>query len=166
MDKNKKNFIKEFFKAKAFIISVIIILIYAIFFHNDILLDENNLPHIFAFFLSLFPLIIAIFTILISFIDNLFLKFLKETKTKDQKISIYEGIITYFVMNTSLSFTTLIITGFALCFGMYKYIIVQYILIFLFSYTIISFIQVIRFIFYFAKKKADFVEIVEKKKKD
>ena len=156
--------VKEFFKAKAFIFSVIILLVYAIFFHNQIVICKDNLEHIFSFFLSLFPLIIAIFTILISFMDNNFLRFLKESKSGDKKNSIYDEIITYFIINTILSLTAVILAGFVFCFNLYNFFIIQYIMIFVFTYTLISFIQLIRFIFNFAKQKAEFVSIIEKNK--
>ncbi|MCX6742461.1 MAG: hypothetical protein NTX24_04815 [Candidatus Pacearchaeota archaeon] len=158
----KAKVIKEFFKAKAFTISVVILLLYAIFFHGKIIIDKDNLEHIFGFFLTLFPLIIAIFTILISFTDNKFLKFLKDTKGADKKTSIYDEILAYFIINTILSLIAVLIAGFVFCFKLSEYAFLQYIMIFVFSYTIISFIQLIRFIFYFAKKKADFVSITEK----
>jgi len=158
------KFLKELFGAVAFTISTIILLIYAIFFHNDILINETNLDNIFTLFLAFFPLIIAIFTILISFIDNNFLIFLKQVKTKDKKNSIYDEIIHYFIMNTILTLTSVLVAGFILCFKLYNLVSLQYFMIFLFTYTIISFMQIIRFIFYFAKKKADFVNTIENKK--
>jgi len=155
--------IKDLVKSMAFVISLIAILIYAIFFHNQIVLCKENLQHIFYFFLALLPLIITIFTILISFVDSKLLKFLKESKTKDKKNSIYEEIIYYFLVNTILSLIAVILAGSVFCFDFYNNIFMQYIMIFIFTYTLISFIQIIRFIFYFAKKKADFVEIIEKR---
>jgi len=155
--------VKEFFKAKAFLFAIIILLIYAIFYHNQIILSDNNLRDIFTFFLSLFLLIIAIFTILISFIDNDFLRFLKSAKTIDKKNNLYDEIITYFIINTILSLSAVILSGFILCFRLYNYTINQYVMIFLFTYTLISFIQLIRFIFTFAKQKAQFIEILDEK---
>lgn len=151
--------LKELFGAVAFTISIVALLIYSIFFHNIVLLNKENLDNIFTLFLALFPLIIAIFTLLISFIDNKFLLFLKQTKTSNKKNSIYDEIIHYFVMNTILSLTSVLVSGFILWFNLYNLILFQYFMIFLFTYTLVSFIQIIRFIFYFAKKKADFVSI-------
>lgn len=159
----KTKVIKDFFKAKAFTISVVILLVYAIFFHNQMVLNQDNLEHIFNLFLAFFPLIIAIFTILISFTDNRFLKFLKDTKTNDKKSSVYDEIISYFIVNTTFSLIAVLLAGFVYCFKLSQYILLQYIMIFIFSYAILSFIQLIRFIFYFAKQKANFVSITEKK---
>ena len=60
-----KIIIKEFFKSKAFLVSIFLLLVYSIFFNNQVVLNQTNLEYIYSLFLALLPLIIAIFTILI-----------------------------------------------------------------------------------------------------
>lgn len=150
------NPVKLFFESKAFIISVIILLVYSIFFHNQIIFNQKNIEFVFYLFLALFPLILSVFAILISFTDRDFLVFLKNIKTGGK--TVYELIIFYFVLNTFMIFIALLLFGLVLCAELTTIFYLQYLMIFVFIYSIVSFTQLIRFIFYFARKKAEFVD--------
>lgn len=149
------NVIRLFYKSKAFLISLVAILIYAIFFHNQILLDKTNLEYAFYLFLALFPLVLSVFAILISFTDIDFLKFLHKGKLGDNKTPIYDGIVFYFKINSILIFIAIIWISVILWFGLWdltiqEFAIFQYPTFFILTYTIVSFIEIIRFIFYYA----------------
>ena len=153
-----------FFESKAFTISIIGLFIFAIIYYKNIVFDSTCISYIFYYFLGLLPIVLSVFAILISFTDKDFLKFLKE-KTIDKKgTSIYEGIVFYFKLNTIWILLSLFIVSSILIFNLYDYKIgdfpiMQYLILFLIIYTTISFFNVVRFIFYYAKKKGEFVEI-------
>ncbi len=146
-----------FFKSTAFITSIVLVVIYLIFYieTSKLLFNKESLEFFFYMFLEFLPLIIAIFAILISFTDKEFLNFLKKTKTKI-KISIYDGIIYYFIINSLFIFIALMLTTLVKLFNILNNLYTQLIMIFVFTYAIISLVQLVRFIFYFAKTKADY----------
>lgn len=147
------NSIRLFIWSKAFIISILLVLIETIFFHDSIIFPQSSIEFMFSFFLALLPLILSVFAILISFTDKSFLKFLEEKK-------IYEKIILYFVNNTFIVFLSLLVSGAIISTNIAGNNYVQYLMTFLFTYTVISFIQLTRFIFYFSRKKAEYVKTV------
>lgn len=158
-----KKTLRLFFVSKTFVISISIVLIYAIFFHNQIIFNDTNLTYIFYFLLALLPLVLSVFAILISFTDTDFLKFLKDNKIADNRTSIYDAIVFYFKLNTIWMISSLLYVSIILWFNIYDFKLIsipifQYFAFFMIAYTIVSFIQVVFFIFYFANKKAEFVE--------
>ena len=160
--KNIKKLLSQIFISKTFSISAVILIIYIIVFTNKILIDKNNIDYIFYFLLALLPLILSVFAILISFTDKEFLKFLKDNP-EDSDVSIYDEIILYFKLNACLNVIGLMWVVFLIFSKYYDKIIVskpifQYVTIFIVIYIIISFIQVLFFIFKFAKTKGQFVD--------
>jgi hypothetical protein len=157
-----KETIKLFIHSYTFIVSILILLFYAVCFHNQIFFNGKNMEYVFYFLLALLPLVLAVFAILISFTDIDFLKFLKKEKTNSGK-SIYDEIVYYFKLNTFWMIIALLYVSLILWCSLWDYmfleiLVFQYVTVFIVSYTIISFLQVVRFIFFFAKKKAEFVE--------
>lgn len=159
-----RNELKQFFQSWAFVVSSLVLIIYFVLFDGKTVFTSKGLEFVFYFYISLLPLIISVFAILISFTDKTFLKFLRNVKTG--KTNVYDTIIFYFVNNTFIVFLSLIIVSIALWFDLSSYAYLQYLMIFLFPYTIVSFIQLVRFIFYFARKKAEFVDLDSDTKKE
>lgn len=159
--------IKFILKSRAFIVSafaMLVYFVYSILVDIRILFTEKNLEYSFYLLLSLLPVVLSVFAILISFTDTHFLKFLKEKKIDIGGNSIYDEIVSYFRMNTWIIFVSLIWVVIVIWFNLgeddlFGYPIFQYLTLFLITFTLISFLMVIIFIFYFAGKKADFVEL-------
>jgi hypothetical protein len=155
-----KKTIKQFFKSWSFVISVVMVVGYLVNFiigYKEIIINDGALDLFFFMFLEFLPLVVAIFAILISFTDKEFLKFLKDTKNMDNDDTLYNDIIKFFVINTLLIFISLILILIVKTFNILNYFGIQAGMIFIFTYTIISLVQLVRFIFYFAKRKSDFV---------
>lgn len=154
--------LKKLFKSWAFVISLIVLVLYGIYSNisTDFIIISREIVEIFFYlFLELLPLIIAIFSILISFTDKKFLNFLTNTKIDEDGTNFYDGTIHYFVVNSFIVFFDLIILILVLMFELYNIIYIQYTLLFFITYTIVGLIQLVRFIFYFARKKADFANL-------
>jgi hypothetical protein len=158
------NEIKLLFYSKAFVISVLLLITYMAFFGNFYIFNKMNVEHIYYFFLALLPLVVSVFAILISFTDGEFLKFLKGIKVDEKtENSVYDSIITYFTINTLLIFFSLILFCVVLSLELTGIMLLQYVMLFTFTYSLVSFVQLVRFIFYFAKKKAEFVDLDTKR---
>lgn len=150
------NPIKLFFESKAFIISVVSVLIYSLLWHDVLIFNQVNVQHIFYLFLALLPMILTVFTILISFTDKDFLVFLRTIK--EGKKTVYDSIIFFFILNAFITFVSLLLFGLVLCCDLSHIVYLQYLMLFVFVYAVVSFIQLMRFVFYFAQKKAEFVD--------
>lgn len=160
----KKTKVSLLIKSTAFVLSSIVLIIYLLahnFFKFN-LFTEAILQLFFYLFLEFLPLILAIFSILISFTDPKFLIFLKNTNSDLENMNVYDGIIYLFIVNTSFIFIALILTIIILIFKCYSNMLVQAGLLFVYVYSITSLVNLVGFIFYFAKLKAKFVSYKRK----
>jgi len=157
------NTLKIIIKSNAFLLSLVSIILYLIIFYKEIVIDSNLITYIFYYFIGLLPIVISVFAILISFTDKKFLNYLLEHTIENGQTKIYDATIHYFKLNTYLIVFSLITTCAIVLFSLHDFLlfsfpIFQYILLFILVYTTVSFVNVIRFIFYFAGRKSDWLE--------
>jgi len=156
--------IKLIVKSNAFIISLISLILYLIVYYKEVLIDGELISYLFYYFLGLLPIVLSVFAILISFTNKDFLKFLVDKPiVENSKMSIYDATIYYFKLNTYLIVFSLIVTCLTIVFALsdfkiFTFPILQYVLLFILVYTTVSFINVVRFIFYFARKKSEYLK--------
>lgn len=150
-----KNFgIRKIIKSLDFIGALFIFLLLMMSMPSKLQFIDKGLANtIINIAISLAALIIAAFSILVSFSDRRFVIFLKE-------LDVYESILFLFEWNIYIAlFTTMfgvLINYFvssSLLYGLY---------IFLFIYMILSILNLVSFITYFGLRKGEFEEIKKK----